>query len=63
MRPRLLTGLPGNFFAGARLSRLLAVTLSLVCVLLAADSRAASNVIQYTYDPAGNWASPDFSDA
>lgn len=56
MRPRHLTGLPGNFFAGACLTKYLAArTFSFIAgALLATASFAASNVIQYTYDPAGN---------
>jgi large repetitive protein len=54
MHPRHLTGLPGNFFAGARLERCLAALLSVGCVLLASQSWAASNVLEYTFDPAGN---------
>ena len=47
MRPRRLTGLTGNFCAGACLTLFVALVLS-------ANALAASNVMQYTYDPVGN---------
>jgi hypothetical protein len=56
MRPRHLTGLPGNVYAGVRLAQHIAArAFSLLAgFLFATASLAASNVIQYTYDAAGN---------
>jgi hypothetical protein len=57
MYPRHLTGLPGNFRAGVGLTLYLAVRrfLSTLAMLsLSASAFAASNIIQYTYDPVGN---------
>jgi hypothetical protein len=57
MHPRHLTGLPGNFFAGAGLALYLAArrfTSFFLALLFSAHAFAASNVIQYTYDPVGN---------
>ena len=57
MQPRRLTGLPGDIYAGAGLSphrqvrRLISF---FAAFLLSAHAFAASNVIQYTYDPVGN---------
>jgi trimeric autotransporter adhesin len=51
LRP-LMAGLAGNVIAGLRLTR--TSLLALLCLLSATASFAATNVIEYTFDAAGN---------